>query len=99
MTVFGRSATGRSSLIIGASQSIEPYFQEMLNISPEEQLLMIDSIQKFTDESISKTVNIPESASIEAIKKIIKQSIELNLKGITIYRDKSRNYQPTKLTK
>ncbi len=91
--------TGRSSLIIGASQSIEPYFQEMLDISPEDQLLMVSSIQKFTGESISKTVNLPENVSIAEIKEIIRRSIELNLKGITMYRDKSRNHQPTKLSK
>lgn len=91
--------TGRSSLIIGASQSIEPHFEEMLGVSPEDQLLMVSSIQKFVDESISKTINLSEDITPEQIKKIIKKSITLNLKGITIYRDKSRNYQPTKLNK
>lgn len=91
--------TGRSSLIIGASQSIEPYFEEMLDISPENQLLITASIQKFIDESISKTVNVNEDITVEEIKMIIKKSIALNLKGVTIYRDKSRNYQPTKLNK
>ncbi len=91
--------TGRSSLLIGASQSIEPYFEEMLDISPENQLLMTASIQKFVDESISKTINIHENATVRQIKEIIKTSIKLPLKGITIYRDNSRNYQPTKLNK
>jgi len=40
--------------LIGASPSIEPQFNEALEISPENQLLMIASIQKFVDESISK---------------------------------------------
>lgn len=89
--------TSRSSLIIGASQSIEPHFSEMLKISPEEQVLTIASIQKFTDESISKTVNISESSSVGDIKKVILMAIESNLKGITIYRDKSRQFQPVKI--
>jgi ribonucleoside-diphosphate reductase alpha chain len=71
----------------------------MLDISPENQLLITASIQKFVDESISKTVNVNEDTTVEEIKKIIEKSIALNLKGITIYRDKSRNYQPTKLNK
>jgi ribonucleoside-diphosphate reductase alpha chain len=91
--------TGRSSLIIRASQSIEPYFEKMLRISSENQLLMIASIQKFVDESISKTVNVNENTTFGEIEKIIKKSITLNLKGVTIYRDKSRNYQPAKLNK
>ena len=90
--------TGRSSLLIGASQSIEPYFSEILDITPEEQLLMTASIQKFTDESISKTVNIARSTTKEQIMEIIKSSIDLTLKGITIYRDDSRVGQPTKIT-
>lgn len=89
--------TGRSSLLIGVSPSIEPQFNEALEISPENQLLMIASIQKFVDESISKTINIPENSTVEDIKNILKTSINLPLKGITIYRDKSRNHQPINL--
>ncbi|MEI7425234.1 MAG: hypothetical protein WCK10_03895, partial [Candidatus Staskawiczbacteria bacterium] len=89
--------TSRSSLIIGASPSIEPHFYDMLGVLPEDQVLMIESIQKFVDESISKTVNMPEASSIEDIKKIILMSINSNLKGITIYRDKSRKAQPEKI--
>ncbi len=91
--------TGRSSLIIKASQSIEPHFEEMLGISPENQILMTASIQKFVDESISKTVNVSENTTPKQIKGIIKKAIVLNLKGVTIYRDESRSYQPTKLNK
>lgn len=69
----------------------------MIDISPENQLLMISSIQKFVDESISKTINASEDITLEQIKKIIKKAIALDLKGITVYRDKSRNCQPTKL--
>lgn len=89
--------TGRSSYIIGASASIEPYFSEILQVSPEDQIKMVSSIQKFTDESISKTVNVSQSTSVEEIKKILLLTMESNLKGITIYRDKSREYQPQKI--
>ena len=89
--------TGRSSLLIGASPSIEPRFNKALEISPENQLLMVASIQKFVDESISKTINIPENSTVEDIKNILKTSMVLPLKGITVYRDKSRNHQPINL--
>jgi len=91
--------TGRSSLLIKASQSIEPSFKNTLKISPNNQLLMLASIQKFVDESISKTINIPENYTVKKIKEIIKKAINLPLKGITIYRDKSRSFQPIKLNK
>ncbi len=89
--------TGRSSLIVKASQSIEPSFMDMLKISPKNQLLMISAIQKFVDESISKTVNISQTTSVDEIKDILLMAMDLNLKGITIYRDKSRTGQPMKI--
>jgi ribonucleoside-diphosphate reductase alpha chain len=89
--------TGRSSYIIGASSSIEPYFQEILDISPTDQLLLIQSVQKFTDESISKTVNIPEESSINDINAILRMAMDLDLKWVTVYRDKSRSTQPQKI--
>jgi len=91
--------TSRSSRIIGASPSVEPYFEEMLGISPEEQLMMVSSIQKFVDESISKTINIPEEATVEQIRDILLLALKSNVKGITIYRDKSRSNQPEKVKK
>ncbi|MDD2647026.1 MAG: ribonucleotide reductase N-terminal alpha domain-containing protein [Patescibacteria group bacterium] len=89
--------TGRSCLIIKASQSIEPFFRDMLRISPKDQLLIISAIQEFVDESISKTVNVSEDTTVDEIKNILLMAIDLNLKGITIYRDKSRNGQPIKI--
>ena len=89
--------TGRSSLIIGASASIEPRFEMALKISPRDQLLMAATIQLFVDESISKTVNMPEESTAEDIKSVLKMAMELPLKGITIYRDKSRSFQPINL--
>jgi ribonucleoside-diphosphate reductase alpha chain len=89
--------TGRSSHIIGASPSIEPFFREILDVSPEEQLRMVESIQRFTDESISKTVNIPETSSVSDIKEILRMAMRMGIKGITIYRDKSRELQPQKI--
>lgn len=89
--------TGRSSYLIKASQSIEPYFDEILEVSPYQQLKMISVIQKFVDESISKTINLSESITIEEIKHIILDSLDLPLKGITFYRDMSRNGQPVTL--
>jgi len=91
--------TGRSSLIVKASQSIEPFFKEALEISPRDQLLMISAIQKFIDESISKTINVSQTTSIDEIKAILLMAMDLNLKGITIYRDKSRNSQPIIISK
>ncbi len=89
--------TGRSSYIIWASPSIEPYFHEILSIPPKNQLRVISSIQKFVDDSISKTINVSEDITNEKIKEILLMAINSNLKWITIYRDKSRELQPQKI--
>ncbi len=49
--------------------------------------------QKHFDNSVSKTINLPRSAKIEEVKKAFKLAWELGCKGITIYRDGSRNDQ------
>ncbi len=57
-------------------------------------LKMMGAVQPFLSGAISKTVNLPEEASIEEIIEIYEQSHELGLKAIAVYRDKSKLYQP-----
>jgi ribonucleoside-diphosphate reductase alpha chain len=89
--------TGRSSQIIRASQSIEPNFKDFLEVASYEQISMMATIQKFVDESISKTINVKNETTIDEIKQILLDSMEHKLKGITIYRDGSRSNQPEKM--
>lgn len=89
--------TGRSSQIVGASQSIEPDFKNFLKVDSHEQIEMLASIQQFVDESISKTIGVKNETSVSEIKKILLDSMQHNLKGITIYRDGSRSNQPKKI--
>ena len=48
-------------------------------------------IQKYVTHSISSTINLPENVSVEKVGEIYLKSWELGLKGITVYRDGSRN--------
>jgi ribonucleoside-diphosphate reductase alpha chain len=59
-------------------------------VSPEWHVKMQAAFQKYTDNSISKTVNLPTEASTYDIEQIYQLAFKLGCKGITVYRDKSR---------
>ncbi len=64
-----------------------------MDIPPKDHLLAQHVIQSYLDASCSKTINMPKSSTIEDVKAIYLQALELNLKGLTIYRDGSLETQ------
>ncbi|MGP3704897.1 MAG: hypothetical protein ACKD6O_06350, partial [Candidatus Bathyarchaeota archaeon] len=54
--------------------------------------------QKYTDNAVSKTVNLPYEATIEDVKKIYMLAWKLKCKGITVYRYGSRKQQALTIT-
>jgi ribonucleoside-diphosphate reductase alpha chain len=66
-------------------------FVTALDISPVEHINVQATFQKYTDASISKTLNLPESTTVEQIVDIIRYAWEQKLKGLTIYRQNSRD--------
>jgi ribonucleoside-diphosphate reductase alpha chain len=69
------------------------YFVKALDLSCQEHIDVQAAIQVWTDSSISKTVNCPETIPISEVEKLFLYAYERELKGITIYRDNSRNNQ------
>ena len=63
-------------------------------ISADAHLNMMAAVQPFISGAISKTVNIPASASIEDVSMVYKKAWRLGLKAIALYRDGSKFVQP-----
>lgn len=68
-------------------------FQSAWDVAPEWHLKVQAAFQRHTDNAVSKTVNLPESATREDVRQIFLNAHAMGLKGITIYRDKSHGDQ------
>lgn len=61
------------------------------DISPIDHVKMQAAWQRYIDNSISKTINLPNDAPIDVVNEVYKLAFELKCKGITVYRDGCRN--------
>ena len=68
-------------------------FQTAWDVAPEWHLKVQESFQKYTDNAVSKTINLPASATVEEVKKLLLLAGDTNIKGIAIYRDQTYENQ------
>ena len=63
-------------------------------IKPMGHVRMMAAVQPFLSGAISKTVNLPESATVEEIEDVYFQGWKLGLKALAVYRDNCKVGQP-----
>jgi len=85
--------TGSVQKIEGVPEDIKRLFLTALDIQPEWHVRMQAAFQKYTDNAVSKTVNMPSDASVEDVRKVYELARELKCKGVTVFRYGSKPEQ------
>lgn len=71
-------------------KKVKDIFKTAMDISPGRHLQHQVAFQQFTDNAVSKTINLPEAATIKDVDEIYRQAWKLKVKGITIFRYNSK---------
>ncbi len=79
--------------IKGIPKDVKRIFVTALDIKPKWHVKMQAIFQKYTDNAVSKTINIPHDATIEDVRKAYLLAHKLKCKGITVYRYGSKKEQ------
>ncbi|MCM3626540.1 adenosylcobalamin-dependent ribonucleoside-diphosphate reductase [Paenibacillus glycanilyticus] len=74
-------------------EELPDYFVTAMNLSAKDHIRVQAAIQRWVDSSISKTANCPSDFTVEETKELYEMAFDLGCKGVTIYRDGSRDVQ------
>ncbi|MBP1989156.1 ribonucleoside-diphosphate reductase alpha chain [Paenibacillus eucommiae] len=75
------------------NEELPDYFVTSMSLSAEDHIRAQAAIQTWVDSSISKTANCPADFTVEETKNLYELAFDLGCKGVTIYRDGSRDVQ------
>ncbi|RJS72035.1 MAG: ribonucleotide reductase [Candidatus Syntrophoarchaeum sp. WYZ-LMO15] len=91
MKRIAKSGTIRD--IMEIPSDIRDIFQTAMDIAPEWHVRMQAAFQRYVDNGVSKTVNLPHDATLEDVREVFLLAHRLGCKGITVYRYRSRHEQ------
>lgn len=93
------SQTGSCQHTPAVPDSVKQVFVTAHDLTWQDHIAMQAAFQEYVDNAVSKTINLPHSASIDDIKAAYLMAWESGCKGVTVYRDGSKDFQVLQTTR